>query len=114
MNNFPYLIFQVFVLFLVLFTMGCVKQHSVQVNGDSLSFYYCDPNAKEILFASSADHFRCHPAIKGPEDVWQVTVPLEKEFVYFYIIDGELTLPDCPDTVFDDFGTKNCLYVSGM
>lgn len=114
MNNFSYLIFQVFLLCFMLLTMGCSKQSFVQVNGDSLSFYYNDAKAKEIFFASSIDHFYCHPASKGPDDLWEVTVPLNKEFVYFYIVDGEVTLPDCPNTVFDDFGTKNCLYVSGM
>lgn len=114
MKNSSCLIFQAFLLVVLLLITGCAKQSFVQVNGDSLSFYYSDPNAKEIFFASSADHFCCHPAVKGPEDLWQVTVPLNKEFVYFYIVDGEVTLPDCPNTELDDFGTKNCLYVSGM
>lgn len=114
MNNSSCLIFQVLLLFVIVFTTGCTKQYFVKVNGDSLSFYYSDAKAKEIYFASSMDHFYFHPAVKGPEDLWQVTVPLNKEFEYFYIVDGEVTLPDCPNTVLDDFGTKNCLYVSGM
>lgn len=114
MNNSPKFVSPILLLFVVLSLMGCTKHSSVEVNGDSLSFYYCDGNAKEIFFASSVDHFYCHPATKGPEDVWQVTVPLREEFTYFYIVDGEVTLPDCPNTVLDDFGTKNCLYVSTM
>ena len=114
MNNFFSSVLRVGLLLLILVSVGCAKQYSVQVNGDSLSFYYSDANAKEIFFASSMDHFHFHPAIKGPENIWQVTVPLNEEFAYFYIVDGKITLPDCPNTVLDDFGTKNCLYVSPM
>lgn len=109
-----YYAYQWFLLILILFITGCAKQHSVEVNGDSLLFNYSDAEAKEIYFASATDHFHSHPAIKGSGDVWQVTVPLAKEFVYFYIVDGVVTVPDCPNTVLDDFGSKNCLYVSGM
>jgi len=91
-----------------------ITQHSVQVHNNSLSFYYNDAKAKEILFSSSANHFNCQPAMKGPGNVWQVTVPLNKEFSYFYIVDGETTLPDCINTELDDFGAKNCLYLSSM
>ncbi len=98
----------------VLFTMGCAQQHSVQVNENSLTFYYLDDKAKEIFFASSADHFQYHPAVKGSDNVWQVTVPLNKEFTYFYIVDGKVTVPDCQNVVLDDFGSKNCLYTFGL
>lgn len=114
MNNTPSLSLQGFLLIFSLFTLGCAQQHSVQVHDDSLSFYYNDAKAKEVLLASSADHFTYHPAIKGPGDVWQVTIPRNKEFSYFYIVDGEVTVPECSNTVLDDFGTKNCLYVSAM
>ena len=114
MTNSLYLTMHGLLLGFILSTMGCAQQHSVEVNNDSLSFYYNDAKAKEIFFASSIDQFHNHPASKGPGDMWQVTVPLHKEFVYFYIVDGKVTMPDCPNTVLDDFGTKNCLYVSEM
>ncbi|MDD3815814.1 MAG: hypothetical protein PHZ02_14365 [Desulfocapsaceae bacterium] len=114
MNNTPFLNLQGLLLIFTLLTLGCAQQHSVQVHDDSVSFYYNDAKAKEIFFASSTDHFTYHPATKGSGDVWQVTIPLSKEFSYFYIVDGKVTVPDCPNTVLDDFGTKNCLYVSVM
>jgi hypothetical protein len=88
------------------------SQHSVQVHGESLTFYYNNAQAKQVFFASATDYFSYHPAIKGVGDSWKVTIPLSKEFSYFYIVDGEITIPDCSNTVLDDFGTKNCLYVS--
>jgi len=115
MNNAPFLRLQGSLLLLfIIFTLGCAQLHSVQVHDDKLSFYYHNAKAEKVLFASSTDHFNYQPAIKGPGDVWQVTVPLNKEFSYFYIVDGEITLPDCPNTVLDDFGAKNCLYLFDM
>jgi hypothetical protein len=114
MNNTPSLSLHGLLLIIILLTLGCTQQHSVQVHDDSLSFYYNDTKAKEVFLASSADHFTYHPAIKGSGDVWQVTISLNKEFSYFYIVDGKVTIPDCPNTVLDDFGTKNCFYVSAL
>ena len=106
--------FQNLLLFFILFALGCAKQHSIQTNDDSLTLYFNDAQAKEVFFASSADNFHYHPAIKGPGNVWRVTVPLQKNFAYFYIVDGVVTMPDCPNTVLDDFGSRNCFYVHGM
>ena len=103
-----------FFFFIIFIAVGCARQHSVKVNDDSLSFYYRDSKAKEILFAGSQDHFQLHPAIKGVDNIWHVEVQLKKEITYFYIVDGVVTVPDCPNTVLDDFGSKNCLYISGM
>jgi hypothetical protein len=114
MNKILYYFFQGTLALLVLFTMGCTKQHSVQVNNDYLTFYYNNGKANKVLFASSTDHFRIHPAIKGPRNIWQVSIPLNSDFTYFYIVDGKVTIPDCKNTVLDDFGSKNCFYVSAM
>jgi hypothetical protein len=114
MNNSQCNILQLLLLFTITFMAGCARQHSVKVNDDTLSFYYRDSTAKEIFFAGSQDHFHSHPAIKGSDNIWKVEVPLKTELTYFFIVDGVVTVPDCPNTVLDDFGSKNCLYVSGM
>ena len=105
---------QFLLFFLLLFSSGCARQHLVKVHGDSLTFYYRDAQAKEIIFASSQDNYQYHHATRGPKNIWQVTVPLQNEFTYFYIVDGVVILPECPDTVLDDFGSKNCLYSNTM
>ena len=114
MKFFSYITFQNLLLLSILFALGCAKQHSIQTNGDSLTLFFSDAQAMEIFFASSVDNFHYHPAIKGPDNVWRVTVPLQKDFAYFYIVDGVVTMPDCPNTVLDDFGSRNCLYLQGM
>ena len=114
MKTFSYIAFQNLLLFFILFAMGCAKQHSIQTTGDSLTLFFKDATAKEIYFASSVDNFRYQPALKGLRNVWRVTVPQQKEFAYFYIVDGIVTMPDCPNTVLDDFGSRNCLYVPDL
>jgi len=97
---------------------ACAQQpaqpHYVEAKDNSLSFYYTDGNAERILFVSSIDRYQPHPAQKVNNSVWKATVPLTREFDYFYLVDGVPTLPDCPYTILDDFGGKNCLYVYGL
>lgn len=114
MKKRTYIVFQIVFIFFVLITLGCAKQHSVKITGNSLTLYYKDANAKKIFFASSIDHFHLHPASKGSRHVWQVTVPLHNEFSYFYVVDDVITIPDCTNTVLDDFGSKNCLHINMM
>jgi len=94
-----------------LLSAACAEQSHVRAQGDTLVFSYTDATAHEIMFASSIDQYQYHPAIKSKHGRWEVTVPLRNEFTYFYIVDGKITLPDCPITVTDDFGGRNCLYV---
>ena len=105
--------YTVMVLF-VLLTAACSAKHYTRTAGNSVTFYYENSTAKEVMFASSIDQYNYHPAKIIRDDVWEVTVPLEKEFDYFYIVDGVITLPDCQLSVTDDFGSKNCLFVSGL
>jgi hypothetical protein len=36
------------------------------------------------------------------------------QFSYFYLVDGEVFLPECTLTESDDFGSRNCVYAPGM
>lgn len=101
-------------LCLLFLLSACARQHYVEAEGDSLSFYYTAAGAERILFVSSIDRYQPRPARKVNKDVWKVTVPLAQEFEYFYLVDGIPTLPDCSYTVHDDFGGKNCLYVQSL
>jgi len=101
-------------LFITLLSAACSPKHYTQVHDESIALYYEHTGAKEILFASSIDRFQLHPAIKVKGDTWEVIVPKEDEFSYFYLVDKILILPDCQFTVLDDFGAKNCLFVSEL
>lgn len=93
---------------------GCSKKHFYTVNDDTISLYYQNEDAEEVQFASSIDRFVVHPALEADDSLWEISVPLQEEFAYFYIVDGTVTLPECSLTQLDDFGSKNCLYVKGM
>lgn len=97
-----------------LLVTGCSAKHYTQVTEEGLSLYVKIKNVREVLFASSVDHYRYHPATIVREGVWKVTIQTQEEFDYFYIVDGVVTLPDCRLRIKDDFGSQNCLYVSTM
>lgn len=106
----------VILLFLLLMA-ACSTKHYSLVRGDKLFFYYQVGRAEEVIFASSIDQYKYHPATSVRDGLWEVAVPpvlLGEDFSYFYIVDGLVTLPACPFTVGDDFGAKNCLYLSTM
>lgn len=103
-----------FLVILLLLTAGCAKQHLIQANGDTLVFQYHDDKAEEIILATSQDNFTYHQARREEKNLWIVRLPLANEFSYFYIVDGQVQLPDCPYTVLDDFGGKNCFYAHTM
>lgn len=102
------------VLILFCCVTGCSQKHYYTVNDDSIHLYYQDKEARQVLFASSIDHFALHSAAETNDSLWEISVPLQEEFAYFYIVDGAVTLPECSLKQLDDFGSKNCLYVKGM
>jgi hypothetical protein len=100
--------------FLVLLLSSCAREHRIELNEDTISFYYLNERAQEVLFASSIDGYNYHPAREAAPGNWQVTVPREHEFTYFYKVDGMITVPPCRLTVVDDFGARNCLFSADM
>ncbi|MFV0437910.1 MAG: hypothetical protein ACK5PS_11055 [Desulfopila sp.] len=89
---------------------GCTTSHYLTVQADSITLFYQVPNATEVLFASSIDHFTLHPATRAAHDLWQVTIPKRDSFSYFYLIDKVPGIPRCELTVVDDFGARNCFF----
>lgn len=90
---------------------GCAPQHLTIVQADTVTLLLNAPQAKQVQFASSIDHFTAHDATKNPEGHWVVTELANQEFQYFYIVDGSLFIPECRFRQNDDFGTTNCRYL---
>jgi len=103
-------------ILLALLVSACAEKHYTRLNdeGDKIAFYYKDPEAQEVLFASSQDNYTPLAARETRKHLWEVSVSAEKGFAYFYVVDGVITLPDCPFTENDDFGSRNCLYIVDM
>jgi hypothetical protein len=107
-------ILPVLTLLLLLSASGCSPKHYAVQRGEFLSLYLEEEKAEKVFFASSLDQYMRHPAARLEDGTWEMTVPAHKEFEYFYLVDGVVTLPECQLTVQDDFGSKNCLFVSSM
>ena len=72
--------------------------------------YLDSPGANEVMFASSVDNFRVHKAKPKSRGVWVVKELADKEFRYFYMVDGKMFVPNCRYREKDDFGAVNCIY----
>jgi hypothetical protein len=93
---------------------GCAAGHFYRIEGAYVYFYLKAPDRATVLFASSLDGYRFHEAKRVKKGLWQVAVPAEREFRYFYVINGEVFLPPCDMREKDDFGSENCMYSPGM
>jgi len=101
-------------ILLALLVSACAEKHYSKLMGNEVVFYYKDSEAQEVLFASSRDNYKLLAARENKNHLWEISVPAEKEFAYFYVVDGIIALPDCTFTEKDDFGSQNCLYIAEM
>jgi 1,4-alpha-glucan branching enzyme len=100
----------IFGLFIVFVLSGCSPQHFVKKDPDSLTLYLRNPEAHRVQFAASVDHFTLHDARQDDRGIWEIKVPAGSELKYFYIVDGQVYVPECRFKEKDDFGAENCLY----
>ena len=100
------------VAFLILLT-GCAD-HYYRVEGDIVHFSLELPDAENVLFLSSLDGYEIHNVKKIREETWEIDVPADAEFKYFFIVDGEHFLPACELKEVDDFGSTNCIFTKEM
>ncbi|MBW2741717.1 MAG: hypothetical protein JRE64_23385 [Deltaproteobacteria bacterium] len=76
--------------------------------------YLTKPDARAVYLAFSLDWFELIKAKKNGDGTWEVTVPKDVEFRYFYIVDGVVYVLLCTFKEYDDFGSGNCIYVPSM
>ena len=94
-----------------LYLAGCAATHYHERQSDRVTFYLKAPGARGVVFASSLDAYCPHLASKVGRSRWVVSVADGSEFRYFYIVDGDIYVPECKFYEQDDFGSRNCLYV---
>ncbi|WP_319405058.1 hypothetical protein [uncultured Desulfosarcina sp.] len=95
-------------LFIGSLLYGC-GTHYYRTDGSNTTLILIKPEAEQVILACSLDGFSPRPA-KKVAGYWEVTLPANESFKYFYRVDGELFLPDCPMKENDDFGSKTCIY----
>lgn len=98
-------------LFAAIFILGCTPVHYIQKENRSVKLFLQIPDARDVQLAASLDSFKLRKARQSGSSTWVVEVPAEKEFTYFYIVDGKIYVPDCQLAETDDFGGKNCIFV---
>jgi len=92
------------------FLAGCAPQHFSRKGPGGISLYLEAPDAQEVLFASSTDNFQPHQTTRTENGLWFITNLNNREFMYFYLVDGRPYTPDCRYQQRDDFGTYTCIY----
>jgi hypothetical protein len=90
---------------------GCVSYRPYEVKNNDLYVYLNKPDAEKVYFLSSLDQFERHEAVKNKRGIWEVTLPPDKSFIYFFIVDETVLVPPCDQRVRDDFGSENCVYM---
>jgi len=92
---------------------GCATPFQ-KIKGEQVSLYFEDTSAQTAFFASSLDGFQCHPLTRHTKSSWQISLPADKEFTYFYLLDNQPFIPDCPYKEKDDFGFENCIFTPDL
>lgn len=94
----------------LLFSTGCaVRQYKV-INHE-LHLYLDGKKAEKVYLLTSLDEFKPHKAVKTDSGDWEAVMPSDMEFRYFFLIDGNVFIPDCEMKEKDDFGSEDCVYI---
>ncbi len=99
-------------LLLFLICIGCAS-HYYRTEGDGVILHLRKPRADSVILFSSADGFLPNAAERRG-GTWVNRIPADRQFSYFYRLNGEIYTPDCPFKEVDDFGSEHCIYVPGL
>ena len=92
---------------------GCATPHQ-KTKGDRVYLYLKNIDSQTAFFASSLDGFQRHPLTRYTRSGWRIHLPADREFTYFYIVDNQPFIPDCPYKEKDDFGFENCIFTPDL
>ncbi len=95
------------ILILCLILPSC-SSHFYKMNENEVTLFLYKP-AKNVEFFCSLNDY-AGQTLTQRKGTWEVTVPADKPFRYFYKVDGENFLPVCPKKEKDDFGSENCIF----
>lgn len=95
---------------IILVIAGCTPQHTLVLERNTVVIGLHDHEADQVSFASSLDQFAVHRARKAEHGQWVVAGLPNREFQYFFLVDGRVLIPECRFKVKDDFGAVNCRY----
>lgn len=94
----------------ILLTAGCAVQQYKVINQE-LHIYLKNKKAVKVHLLTSLDGYTPNEITKLDSNTWEAVLPSDMEFKYFFLIDGEVSIPDCRMKEKDDFGSENCVYI---
>lgn len=88
--------------------------HYHTTSDDQVTLTLRQPVAATVVFFSSLNGFQGVRLVRQHAGLWEITLPANRPFRYFYQVDGEYYLPDCPMKEKDDFGAQNCIFTPDL
>ncbi len=68
------------------------------------------PEAKEVIFLSSLNRYEPVLMKKTFFGIWEIHLPEDIAFEYFFRVDGNPYTPECRLQQTDDWGGRQCIY----
>ena len=91
---------------------GC-STHYYRADEYGVTLHLREHKTASVILFTSVDGFIPNAAERVGGS-WVNRIPSNREFSYFYKVDGKLMLPDCRFKERDDFGSENCIYMPGL
>jgi hypothetical protein len=91
---------------------GC-STHYYRTDEKGVTMHLRGPKTASVYLYTSIDGYLPNAAAHVGGS-WINRIPSNREFIYFYKVDGKLMIPDCRFKEKDDFGSENCIYMPGL
>jgi hypothetical protein len=95
---------------LIIVLSGCTSSHFSTREPNGVTMYLDAPKASHVVFVSSQDNYKKQGIGQNTEGLWVAANLADREFRYFYIVDGRVHVPDCRYRENDEFGATNCIH----
>lgn len=93
---------------------GCASGNVSRMPDGQVKLSVFKPFAADVVLCTSTTGFDSHTPVSKTLGSWLFTVSGHDSFAYFFLVDGEVFVPDCVFRENDDFGRYNCLFSADM
>jgi hypothetical protein len=93
---------------------GCLPLPAAIHPGHEIRITLDRPEAKEVIFLSSLNRYEPVLMNKTFWGTWEIILPQDKAFDYFFRVDGSPYTPECRLQQTDDWGGRQCIYSPGV
>jgi hypothetical protein len=97
-------------LLAAVFATGACATHYQVIRNGHVEMYLAAPQARSVVLVISGEPFEQVQARRDASGMWRVALKRLDEFKYFYLVDGNVVIPDCRLRENDDFGSNNCVF----